>query len=143
MAHPDLMLFTHLPDAVEQRRMFDHPDKGAAELAMIGGRHPTAQLRGHGLLAIADAEHRHARLEHPLRRTRAFLKRDRRRAARKDDALGPQPVERRLGAAEGRDFAIDPGLPHAASDKLRHLARTDENTSALQYLMRLPYAVSS
>src|SRR3546814_4012652 len=67
MAHPDPMLFTHLPDAVEQRRMFDHLDKGAAELAMIGGRHPTAQLRGHGLPAKADAEHRHARLEHPLR----------------------------------------------------------------------------
>src|SRR3546814_11641347 len=46
MAHPDLMLFTHLPDAVEQRRMFDHLDKGAADPAMIGGSHPTAQTSG-------------------------------------------------------------------------------------------------
>src|SRR3546814_15283384 len=40
-------------------------------------------------------------------------------------------VERRLGAAEEREFAIDPGLPHAASDKLRHLASEIDNQDAV------------
>src|SRR3546814_12705649 len=73
MAHPDLMLFTHLPDAVEQLRMFDHLDKGAAELALIGGRHPTAQRPGHGRLAPAHALTRPPPPQPPTRRTRPAL----------------------------------------------------------------------
>src|SRR3546814_255517 len=40
-------------------------------------------------------------------------------------------VERRLGAAEEREFAIDPGLPHAASDKSRHLASEIDDQDAV------------
>ena len=34
---------------------------GAAELAVMPALHPAAELRHHGLLAVADAEHRQAR----------------------------------------------------------------------------------
>ena len=41
-----------------------------AELARVGGFGRAAQLRGHGLHAVADAEDRQARVEHLLRRAR-------------------------------------------------------------------------
>ena len=46
-----------------------------------------AELLGHRLLAVADAEDRHAGLEDGLRRARAFALGDRGRAAGEDDGL--------------------------------------------------------
>ena len=43
---------------------------GAAELAMVPAFDPAAELRHHGLLAVADAEHGHPGLEHPIGRPR-------------------------------------------------------------------------
>src|SRR3546814_7564320 len=120
------MAFARLPDAVEQRGVFQHLDERAAELAMVGRRHFAAKLRDHRLLAIADAKHRQARIENALRRARAFVRRHRCRSARKDHAFGFQPVERRLGRPEWRDLAIN---------------RSEEHTSELQSLMRISYAV--
>ena len=49
----------------------DELDLGVAELARVGGLGLAAELRGHGLHAVADAEHRQARVEHLLRRAAA------------------------------------------------------------------------
>ena len=43
---------------------------GMAEFALVGRLGGPAQLRGHGLHAVADAEHRHPGVEHRLRRAR-------------------------------------------------------------------------
>jgi hypothetical protein len=108
MAHPDLVALALLPESVEQHRIPDDLDEGAAELAIVGGRDPAAQLLGHRLLAVADAEDRHAGLEEMLRRARAVRPHHRGRAAGEDDPLRPQPREGLVGAVERRDLAIDP-----------------------------------
>ena len=47
-----------------------HMNIGAAEFAVMAAFDLAAQLGAHGHLAIADAQHRHAHLEHRLRRAR-------------------------------------------------------------------------
>src|SRR3546814_2585538 len=63
MAHPHLMLFALGPQAVEQRAALLHLDDGAAELAALAPFDIAAQLLHHRLLAIAYAQHGHARSE--------------------------------------------------------------------------------
>jgi hypothetical protein len=70
VAHPHRVALALLPHALEQGRIGDHFDLGAAELAVMAALDLAAELGRHGLLAVADAEHRHARLEHALRRPR-------------------------------------------------------------------------
>jgi hypothetical protein len=50
-------------DAVEQRARGDDFHLGVAELALVAGLGEAAQLRGHGLHAVADAEQRQPELE--------------------------------------------------------------------------------
>ncbi len=54
----------------EQRGMAAGAHFGIAEFAHLAVFHLAAQLRRHGLHAVADAQHRHAQLEHGLRRAR-------------------------------------------------------------------------
>jgi len=91
--------------------------------------HLAAQLLHHRLLAVADAEHRHAHLEHRLWRARRVRKRDAGGSAGEDNGLGLRLQERGFGLVERHDFAIDAGLAHAPRDQLRHLAAEvdDEN----------------
>ena len=60
---------------------------GKAELALVAALDLAAQLVRHGLHAVADAQHRHAELEHRLRRLvgRVFVHAG--VAAGEDDAL--------------------------------------------------------
>ena len=133
MAHPDLVLLADRPQAVEQCRGGDDVDEGPAELALVRSDHLPAQLLVERLLAVADAEEGQAAFEEDFRRSRAALLDDRRRSARKDDALGLEPPERFLGSVERRDFRVDAGLADAPGDELRHLAAEvdDENGFAV------------
>ena len=85
------------PDAVEQRAVAGHLDEGAAELAVVGALDLAAELRAHRLLAVADAEHRHAQLEDDLPARAALALVHRGRAAREDDALGRRIRAMRCG----------------------------------------------
>jgi len=81
-----------------------------------------AELMGHRLQAVADAEHRQARGEDLIRRAgRAFV-RHRGRSAGKDHTLGLQALERLRRRLERRDLAVDADLADAPRDQLRHLA---------------------
>ena len=132
VAHPHLLARAFLPKAGEQRAIVGDVEEGAAEFAMIRGRDAAAQLRAHRLLAIADAEHRHAELEHRIGRARAGILGHRGRAAGEDhrfrreggDLLGIHQVE-------GMDLAIDAAFAHAARDELRHLAAEIEDENAV------------
>ena len=73
VAHPYRIALADLPDAVGQRGGFGHLDLGAAEFAMMAGFDLAAELVRHGLLAVADAEHRHAGLIDRHRRQRRIL----------------------------------------------------------------------
>ena len=54
---------------------------GSSELAVMAAFDAAAHLRHHGLLAVANAEHGQARLEHPVGRPRRAELRDARRSA--------------------------------------------------------------
>jgi hypothetical protein len=96
-------------------------DFGAAELGGMAGLHLATELRGHRLLAVADAEHRYAGSPDLVRGTWRVLRHDRFGPAGEDDRLRGKLGHRLAGVLEGMDFAIDARLAHTASDQLRHL----------------------
>ena len=97
-------------------------DEGAAELAVVGALGLAAELHAHRHLAVADAEHRHAGLEHDLRRARAADLGGRGRAAGQDHRLRLDALEGLLGLLERHDLGIDAGLAHPPGDQLGDLA---------------------
>ena len=114
MAHPDLLAAALVPDALEQHAVVGQIDEGAAELAMLGSRDLAAQLLAHGLHAVADAQYRHAGLEHP-RGARGEAPSV--RLAGPPDRMMPRGCQARDAVrigVERPDFAIDPGLRAAA-----------------------------
>ena len=69
VAHPDLIAGAGRPDLVEQRARRRNGQEGAPELAMVAAFDLAAELLGHRLLPIADAEHRDAGRKHDVRRS--------------------------------------------------------------------------
>ena len=121
VAHPDRIFFAFAPDALEQRAVGHDLDLGAAELAMVAALDFAAELLRHRLLAVADAEHRHAGLKDRLGRQRGILVEHRRRAAGQDHRLRLHVAEGSLGLLVGHDLAIDLFLAHPPRDQLGHL----------------------
>ena len=122
MAHPYRSLLADLEHALEQRRLVDDLQFGAAELARVPAFDLAAQRRHHGLLAVADAEHRHAGIEHRLRRSRRARLMHAGRAAGQDDGARRACGKRRFRLVVRHDLRIDARLAHAPRDQLRHLA---------------------
>src|SRR5690606_34952746 len=120
--------------AIQQARMAVCADFGVAKFAVVGIADLAAQLLRHGLHAVADAQHRHAQLEHRgWHWQRAFGVRGC-VAAGPDDAL--QALRRlcpheRIVYVTGVDFGIDAGLAHAAGDQLGDLRTVVKNENAL------------
>ena len=77
MVHPHRLAVADGAQPGQQRRLFGDHDVGAAEFAGVAAFDLAAQLVRHRHLAIADAQHRHARFEHRLRRARRALFHDR------------------------------------------------------------------
>ena len=129
MAHPDLIALARRPDAFEQRARRRDRKEGAAELAVVAALDLAAELLGHRLLAVADAEHRHARRENGIGCPRRTVLGDGRRSAGHNHGFRLELGERLGGVLEGMDFRIDAGFAHASRDELRHLASKidDEN----------------
>jgi hypothetical protein len=121
VAHPDRVFFPHMPHALEERVLGQDLDLGAAEFRVVPALDLAAELHRHGLLAVADAEHRHLAVEHVLRRAGRALAGHGGRPAREDHALGLVGPEGFLGLMERHDLGIDPLLPDAPRDELRHL----------------------
>ncbi|MNE20302.1 hypothetical protein D3C80_1134140 [compost metagenome] len=105
-------------DAVEQTALADQIDAGVAELAQVGTLHLAAQLLGHGLHAVADAEQRHAQLEHRLRRARAVFFVHRLGTAGEDDAAGVELADGVVAQVERVDLGVHADLAHATGDQL-------------------------
>ena len=82
---------------------------------------------GHGLFAVADAEHRNAGLIDRHGRQRRILVEHRGRAAGEDDRLRLEPGHALLGLGERHDLAIDARLAHAPRDELGYLAAKIED----------------
>src|SRR6202044_2005354 len=110
----DLLAPALVPDALEQHAVIGQIDECAAELAMVRALHLAAQLVAHRLHAVADAEHRHAGLEHALRRTRRRAFRQAGRPARQDDAAWPPGPDTFRIDVERPDLAIHARLAQPA-----------------------------
>jgi len=95
-----------------------------------------AERRDHGLLAVADAKHRHARAEDRRCRLRRAGLMHGCRAARKDDGGRPLLGEHGLGLVVRHDLGIDAGLAHAPGDQLRHLAAEIDDQDAILRFIR-------
>ena len=126
------------PDAFEDRAVGDDLDLGAAEFAVMAALDLAAELRRHRLLAVADAEHRHAGLIDRLGRQRRILVEHRGRPARQDHRLRLHLAEGGLGLLVGHDLAIDLLLAHPPRDQLGDLrAEIDDQDFVVQILVQL------
>src|SRR5690606_7131524 len=110
------------PDAFEKRTVFLHIQEGPAKFAIMAAFHLSAQLRTHGLLAIANAEDRNALVKDRLRRSRRPDIGRRMRTAGKDNTLRLQPFEGLFSRLKRNDFTIDIGFAHTTRNQLRDLA---------------------
>ncbi len=132
VAHPDLLPVARLPHAVEQGRGGFDQKLGAAELAVVAGLDRPAQLLGHGLLAVADAQHGHLGGEDGgVGRGRLALD-HRGRAAREHDGLGAELLDLGLvDRLEGVDLAVDAGFAQAPGDELGDLGAEIDDQQAV------------
>ena len=121
MAHPHGIALARLPHALEEGGGLGDLQLGPAEFAVMPRLDLAAQLHGHDLLAIADAQHGDARVEDGLGSPWGALVCHRAGPAREDHRLGGQLRKGALGGLEGGDLAIDAGLAHAPRDELGHL----------------------
>ena len=131
MAHPDLLAPALVPDALEQHAIIRQIDERAAELAMVGALHLAAQLVAHRLHAVADAQHRHARLEHACG---ARGEAPSVRLAGPPDRMMPRGRQARIRVGVGverPDLAINAELAQAAGDELGDLAAEVQDQHAL------------
>ena len=118
-------------------------DFGIAELTMVASHHAAAELLRHGLHAVADAEHRHAELEHGLRRARRLLVGDGLGAAGEDDAARLPLADVVVGDVPGQDLAVHAELAHAARDELGVLRAEVEDQDARGVDVGLRFACCS
>ena len=91
------------------------------------GLDATAELRSHGLHAIADAEHRYAELEYRGRSRGRTCDRHRLGTARKNDALGAEGADVRLTRIPGVDLAVHAEFAHTPRNELGVLRTEIEN----------------
>jgi hypothetical protein len=114
-------------DLAEQRGMAARAHFGITELAHQAVLDLAAELRGHGLHAVADAQHRHAELEHGLRRRRRIAFQRGVRAARQDHAGGAVAADEVVADVVGIDLGEHAGVAHAAGDQLGELGTEVED----------------
>ena len=136
VAHPDRIFLALHPDALEQRTVGRHLDLGAAELAVVAAFDLAAELLGHRLLAVADAEHRHAGLIDRLGCERGALLMHRGGAAGEDHRLRPHREEGSFRLLVGHDLAIDLLLPHPARDELGDLGAEIDDQNLVMHRRR-------
>src|SRR5690606_32811284 len=91
-----------------------------------------AQLRGHGLHAVADAEHGDVGIPHGLRRGRRIGLEHGLGAAGEDDSLRIERAHGVIAGIPGMDLAIDAELAHAARDELGVLRSEVEDQDAVR-----------
>ena len=127
VAHPDVEQAVAFGiglvlQAVEQPGVAARPHPRRAELAVVAPLDRAAELRRHGLHAVADAEHRHAGLPHRLRRAQLVaVVVGAGMAARQHDALRREAADEVVGDVVRMDLAVDLRLAHASGDELRDL----------------------
>src|SRR5258706_4610933 len=123
-------------DAVQELGVATGAHLGIAELAHLAGLDAAAELLRHGLHAVADAEYRHAELEHRLRGAPGRLLIGRHVAARQDHAARAELAHERVADIAGVNLAVDLGFADAPRDQLRVLGAEIED----EYLLVLHFS---
>ena len=140
VAHPHLehaVAFgcVEILDVLEQIRVAARAYLGVAELALVAALHLAAQLLCHGLHAVADAQHRHAQLEHRLWRAVGGFFVGAGVAAGQDHAfqlaIGGKLAHPVAADVAGVHFAVDVRLADAAGDELGDLGAEVEDEDLL------------
>ncbi len=114
-------------DTRKERRMTACTHFGIAEFPNVADLNLAAQLLGHHLHAIADAEHRHANVEYRLRCTRRIAFGHRVGAAGKNDAGRTIVANEFIRYIVRIDFGKHTGFAHAARNQLGNLGTEIEN----------------
>ena len=134
VAHPDVeqpvtLGIASVFEVAQQPRMSARPHFGVTELADAALFHRAAELRGHRLHPVADAEHRHAERPHGIGCARRVAFGDAVRSAGEDDALRRELAHEVVTDVVRMDFAVDVRFAQAACDELRVLRAEveDEN----------------
>jgi hypothetical protein len=117
--------------AVSRHAVARHLDEGVAELAMARAAHFSAQHVGHQLHAVADTQHRKAKLEETPVAPRRGIVRHAARAAGQNHSDRILGANRLNGRAEGDDLGIHGQLTQTTSDELRVLRPEVENENGL------------
>jgi hypothetical protein len=107
------------------------PDQRVTELAVRRAAQLAAEHVGHQLHAVADAERRHADVEHGAVAMRRAIFVDAARPAGEDDADWTLGFDRRERRVERQDFAIHRQLAQAPSDQLGKLRAEIQNEYGL------------
>ena len=102
-------------------------DFGITEFAYRTILHRAAQLRGHRLHAIANAQHRHTQIEYCLRRARRITFRHRIWATRKYDASRFEIADEFISHVARMQLAVHMGFTHTARDELAVLGTEIED----------------
>ena len=102
-----------------------------AEFALRAAFDLAAELLGHRLHAVADAENGNARLKDGLARLVVAFLIGAHVRAREDDALRGELADEVRRNIVRMNFAVDVGFAHAAGDELGHLAAEVENQNAV------------
>ncbi len=133
VAHPDLFARFQEPAGQQVDALVCGRHIGAAELCRaMAALDLAAQHLHHHLLAIADAQHRHAQIEDAGRRAGRAVVDDAGRATRKDHRFGAKLLQESVcHLLERMDFAIDVQLSQAARDQLRYLAAEVDDQKAV------------
>ncbi len=136
MAHPHVehgatLTVLAIGDAVEQAIGRGGRHFSVAELAVVAGRDPPAELLRHRLHAVADAEHRDAEFEDRARRRGRLRLGGGLGAAGKDDALRAKAADFFVRDVPRVDFAVDAELADPPGDELRVLRAEVEDQDAI------------
>ena len=136
VAHPDLehavaFLGAEVLNAFEKLGVTVGADFGVAELTLRAAFDATAELLGHRLHAVADAENRNAGFEHGLAGLVVAFFIGAHVRAGKNDALRVVFADEFRRHVVGMNFTVDVGFAHAAGDELGHLAAEVENEDAV------------
>ncbi len=131
--HPDLFAPLEEPAGQQVRRLVRGGDVGAPELCRpVAAQDLPAQHLHHHLLAVADAQDRHAQVEHGRRRPGRGSVDHTRRTARQDHRQGSEVRKKRVRHhVERMDFAIDVQLAQPPRDELGDLAAKVDDEQAL------------
>ena len=118
MAHPHRLLGRQVLEELGLARL----ELGLPELRRARPLDRAAEVAGHQLHAVADAERRDPELEDPRVDLRGAVRVHRRRPAGEDERGRVAPRDLGRGQPMPDELREDPGLAHAARDQLAVLA---------------------